>query len=81
MTEVGLKAAAVTKGPDAETTSAREREVFLPRDARGRTPLSALRERLRWPPGIYTTPVAILLAWEILARAGAVSKTYAPAPT
>ncbi|MGC0334648.1 sulfonate transport system permease protein [Streptomyces sp. SAI-170] len=81
MTEVGLEAPAVTKGPDAETTSVREREVFLPRDARGRTPLSALRDRLRWPLGIYTTPVAILLAWEILARAGAVSKTYAPAPT
>jgi len=81
MTELSLKAPAVTRAPDAETTSAREREVFLPRDARGRTSLSTLRERLRWPLGIYTTPVAILIAWEILARAGAVSKTYAPAPT
>ncbi|MEU5771424.1 ABC transporter permease [Streptomyces asoensis] len=81
MTEISLKAPAVTKAPDAETTSVREREVFLPRDARGRTPLSSLRARLRWPLGIYTTPVAILLAWETLARAGAVSKTYAPAPT
>jgi sulfonate transport system permease protein len=81
MTELSLKAPAVTKDPDAETTSVREREVFQPSDARGRTPLSTLRERLRWPLGIYTTPVAILLAWEILARAGAVSKTYAPAPT
>ncbi|MGQ4389474.1 ABC transporter permease [Streptomyces sp. SAS_270] len=81
MTEVSLKAPALTKSPDAETTSAREREVFLPRDARGRTLLDTLRERLRWPLGIYTTPVALLLAWEILARAGAVSKTYAPAPT
>ncbi|MFG2133309.1 ABC transporter permease [Streptomyces sp. NPDC048751] len=81
MTELSLKAPAVIKDPDAETTSAREREVFLPRDARRRTLLSTLRERLRWPLGIYTTPVAILIAWEILARAGAVSKTYAPAPT
>ncbi|MEV6116151.1 ABC transporter permease [Streptomyces sp. NPDC052109] len=81
MTELSLKAPAVTKDPDAETTSAREREVFLPRDARRRTLLSKLGERLRWPLGIYTTPVAILVAWEILARAGAVSKTYAPAPT
>ncbi|MDQ0905093.1 ABC transporter permease [Streptomyces canus] len=81
MTELSLKAPAVTEGPAAATTGAREREVFLPRDARRRAPLSALRGRLRWPLGIYTTPVAILLAWEILARAGAVSKTYAPAPT
>jgi sulfonate transport system permease protein len=81
MTEVRILAPALTKGPGAETPSAREREVFLPRDARRRTPLSTLRERLRWPLGIYTTPVAILVAWEIAARAGAVSKTYAPAPT
>lgn len=81
MTELSIKAPAVTKAPAAETASAREREVFLPRDARGRKPLSTLRERLRWPLGIYTTPVVILLAWEILARTGAVSKTYAPAPT
>ncbi|MEV6837221.1 ABC transporter permease [Streptomyces sp. NPDC051133] len=81
MTDLSLKAPAVTKVPDAETTGAREREVFLPRDARRRTSLSTLRERLRWPLGIYTIPVAILIAWEILARAGVVSKTYAPAPT
>ncbi|ALV37898.1 ABC transporter permease [Streptomyces sp. CdTB01] len=81
MTELGLKAPPATERPDAGTTSARSREVFLPRGARRRTPLSALRDRLRWPLGIYTTPVAILLAWEVLARAGAVSKTYAPAPT
>ncbi|WP_369394413.1 ABC transporter permease [Streptomyces sp. CG1] len=81
MTEVRIPAPAVAKGSDAETQSAREREVFLPRDARRRAPLSTLRERLRWPLGIYTTPVAILLAWEVLARAGVVSKTYAPAPT
>ncbi|MEW2121030.1 ABC transporter permease [Streptomyces sp. NPDC005474] len=81
MTELSLKAPAVTVGPVAETTSARQREVFLPSDARRRTPLSTLRERLRWPLGIYTTPAVILVAWEILARAGEVSKTYAPAPT
>ncbi|MFF0157201.1 ABC transporter permease [Streptomyces sp. NPDC005263] len=81
MTELSLKAPAVTKVPDAETTGTREREVFLPSDARRRTPLSTLRERLRWPLGIYTTPVAILIAWEILARTGVVSNTYAPAPT
>ncbi|MEV6291391.1 ABC transporter permease [Streptomyces sp. NPDC051896] len=80
MTEVRIPAPAVTKGPEAEPTSARQREVFLPRDARRRTPLSALRERLRWPLGVHTTPVVILIAWEVLARAGVLSKTYAPAP-
>jgi sulfonate transport system permease protein len=54
--------------------------VFLPRDSR-RTPLGALRERLRWPLGIYTTPVVVLVLWEVLARAGVLSATYAPAPT
>ncbi|MFF5537986.1 ABC transporter permease [Streptomyces cinerochromogenes] len=81
MTEVRIPAPAVTKGPAPETARARRREVFVPRDARHRTPFSTLRARLRWPLGIYTTPVVILIAWEVLARAGALPKTYAPAPT
>ncbi|MGW4511705.1 ABC transporter permease [Streptomyces sp. NPDC004393] len=81
MTDLSLKAPAVTRDPDAGTTGTRAREVFLPRDARRQPSLSTLRGRLRWPLGIYTTPVAILIAWEILARAGVVPKTYAPAPT
>lgn len=79
MTEVSLTAPAVR--PVAAPENAREREVFLPRDARRRTPLGTLRKRLRWPLGIYTTPVVILIAWEILSRAGVLSGTYAPAPT
>ncbi|MFF4799172.1 ABC transporter permease [Streptomyces sp. NPDC001351] len=82
MTEIRVPAAALARpAPAAETTGARQREVFLPRDARRRTPLTTLRERLRWPLGIYTTPVAILIVWEVLARAGVLAKTYAPAPT
>jgi sulfonate transport system permease protein len=81
MTEVRIPAPAVLKGPDAVTENEREREVFVPRGARRRTTLGALRERLRWPLGIYTTPVLILIAWEVLARAGVLTKTYAPAPT
>ncbi|MEV4453678.1 ABC transporter permease subunit, partial [Streptomyces mirabilis] len=80
MTEVSLERPVVGSAA-AETTSAPGREVFLPRDARRQTLLRALRERLRWPLGIYTTPVVILIAWEILARAGVLKKTYAPAPT
>ena len=79
MTEISLKVPVV--GSAAETTSAREREVFLPRDARRQTLFSTLRKRLRWPLGIYTTPVVILIAWETLSRAGVLAKTYAPAPT
>ncbi|MGW2835899.1 ABC transporter permease, partial [Streptomyces sp. NPDC001286] len=73
MTELGLKAPAATERPAAGTTSGRSREVFLPRGARRRTPFSRLRERLCWPLGIYTTPVVVLIAWEVLARAGVVS--------
>jgi sulfonate transport system permease protein len=78
-TEIHLVAPAVR--PVARTVSAPEREVFLPRDARRQTLFGTLRKRLRWPLGIYTTPVVILVAWEILSRAGVLSQTYAPAPT
>ncbi|MDX6345827.1 MAG: sulfonate transport system permease protein [Streptomyces sp.] len=80
MTEVRLVAQAVTP-PAAETTSVPAREVFLPSDARRQTLLGTLRRRLRWPLGVYTTPVVILIAWEILSKAGVLSPTYAPAPT
>lgn len=80
MTDISIERPTVVPSAPG-TTSAPRREVFLPRDARRQTPLRALRERLRWPLGIYTTPVVILAAWEILARAGVLKKTYAPAPT
>ncbi|MFK4226453.1 ABC transporter permease [Streptomyces sp. NPDC019890] len=79
MTEIRLAAPVV--GSAAETKSAPKREVFLPRNARRQTLFSTLRGRLRWPLGIYTTPVVILIAWEILSRTGVLTKTYAPAPT
>src|SRR3954451_18327883 len=81
MTEVSLQRPAVGSAATVPPASATVREVFLPRDARRRTLLHTLRERLRWPLGIYTTPVVILIAWEILARAGVLKKPYAPAPT
>ena len=57
------------------------REVFLPVDSRGRSVFGTLRHRLRWPLGIYTTPLVILVLWEVLAKAGVLTPTYAPAPT
>jgi sulfonate transport system permease protein len=64
-----------------ETTGAQRREVFLPRDDRRRTLFGTLRRRLRWPLGIYTTPVAVLIVWQILSDAGLLAQTYAPSPT
>ncbi|MGW2835965.1 ABC transporter permease, partial [Streptomyces sp. NPDC001286] len=72
MTEVSLNLPSA--GSVAETP--REtggRELFLTSDARRQTVFSTLRERLCWPLGIYTTPVVVLIAWEVLARAGVVS--------
>ena len=63
------------------TPTPRPRDVFLPGDSRRQSRLCTLRRRLRWPLGVYTTPVAILVVWEILAQAGILKPTYAPAPT
>jgi sulfonate transport system permease protein len=57
------------------------REVFLPGDAQRHSAVGALRRKLRWPLGIYTTPVVILVVWEILARSGVLPPAYAPAPS
>jgi sulfonate transport system permease protein len=69
--------------PPAEAASlpSPPRDVFLPSDSRRQSPFSSLRRRLRWPLGVYTTPVVILIVWEILAQSGVLKPTYAPAPT
>jgi sulfonate transport system permease protein len=59
----------------------RPREVFLPSGTEGRSRVTVLRERLRWPLGIYTVPALVLIAWQALSVTGAVSEKYAPAPT
>ena len=63
------------------TTPARAREVFVATGARRIGAFTRWRRRLSWPLGIYTTPVAILIIWEVLAEAGILGPTYAPAPT
>lgn len=53
---------------------------FVPRAAHP----SALRrtlDALRWPLGIYTTPVVLFVLWEVVSRLGLLSETVAPAPT
>jgi len=79
MTEARIAAPVI--GSAAGATSAQRREVFTPLDARRQTPLGTLRRRLRWPLGIYTTPVAVLIVWQVLSDAGVLGATYAPSPT
>lgn len=82
MTDTSLATTlAPTHSVPTPTTGSARREVFLPEDIRRQTPLGTLRRRLRWPLGIYTTPVVILVVWEVLARAGVLPPAYAPAPT
>jgi len=76
---IRIAAPAVDSG--TEPANAQRREVFLPRDARRQTLLGTISRRLRWPLGIYTTPLAVLVLWEILSKAGVLAQTYAPAPT
>ena len=72
-------AGAAEAGTGAE--SVQRRDVFVPRDAGGQTQLGRLRARLRWPLGIYTTPVVVLVLWQVLSDLGVLSQTYAPSPT
>jgi sulfonate transport system permease protein len=85
MTNVGsAPAPPVAEAPAAAAaarSAARAREVFVAAGARRESILTRWRERLSWPLGIYTTPVAILLVWQALADAGVLSPTAAPAPT
>jgi sulfonate transport system permease protein len=82
MTDVSLatRPADIDFSPVA-TTPSRPRDVFLPDDSRRPSAFGTLHRRLRWPLGVYTTPVFILIVWEILVRAGVLKPTYAPAPT
>jgi sulfonate transport system permease protein len=74
-------AAEVRGSPPDAPTAARAREVFVAADARQISAFTRWRRRLSWPLGIYTTPAAILIIWEVLAEIGVLGPTYAPAPT
>ena len=63
---------------------ARTREVTTETFAPVQRHQSSLRrslDRLRWPLGIYTTPVVLLVLWEVAARLGWLPDNVAPAPT
>jgi sulfonate transport system permease protein len=73
---------APTLSPETDALApAHAREVFVAADARRVSAFTRWRKRLSWPLGIYTTPVAILVIWQVLAEAGLLSPTAAPAPT
>jgi sulfonate transport system permease protein len=81
MTNLGL---ATRTDPDSVAVAAgptQARDVFLPAGSRQATSLAEAWHRLRWPLGIYTTPVLILVVWELLGVTGVLPALYAPAPT
>jgi sulfonate transport system permease protein len=72
--------------PDYESTSAtagpmHARDVFAPAGSGHVSSWARFLRRLHWPLGIYTTPVLILILWEVLGRTGVLPSLYAPAPT
>jgi sulfonate transport system permease protein len=70
-----LEAPAVTGGGRHVST-----QRFLPPTAHPSRLLRAV-DRLRWPLGIYTTPVVLFVLWEVVSRLGLLSDKVAPAPT
>jgi sulfonate transport system permease protein len=83
MSDISLaaKPGALPFVPVTATPASQQRDVFLPGDSRQQSLFGSLRRRLRWPLGVYTTPVLVLIVWEVLAQAGVLKPTYAPAPT
>jgi sulfonate transport system permease protein len=83
MSDISLaaKPAVLPFVPVTAEPAPRPRDVFVPGDSRRQSVFGNVRRRLRWPLGVYTTPVLILIVWEFLAKAGVLKPTYAPAPT
>jgi sulfonate transport system permease protein len=71
---------AVLEAPPLVGPRPLEVERFVP-PASHPSRLRRLAARLRWPLGIYTTPVALVLLWELVSRLGWLSADVAPAPT
>ena len=82
MTDISLAPRPVdSEFASATQGAARSREVFLPANSRRPTALASVWRRLHWPLGIYTTPVLILVVWEVAGRTGILPPMYAPTPT
>ena len=76
-------APARVRTPSRATAAPRERatETFTASAGREGSRLTRLRRRLSWPLGIYTTPVAILVLWQVTSELGWLPEKIAPAPT
>ncbi len=59
----------------------RATETFTAPAGREGSRLTRLRRRVSWPLGIYTTPVAILVLWQVTSELGWLPEKIAPAPT
>lgn len=83
MSELAVPAATADGAaqPVATPGTGRSREVFVARDTKRVSTVTKWRKRLSWPLGIYTTPVAILILWELLADVHVLGPTVAPAPS
>jgi sulfonate transport system permease protein len=76
-------APARVRTPSRAAATPRERatETFTAPAGREGSALTRLRRRLSWPLGIYTTPVAILVLWQVTSELGWLPEKIAPAPT
>ena len=81
MTDISVATRSDVELAVAAAGPAQSRDVFLPRESGGATSWATVWRRLRWPLGIYTTPVVIVVIWEVLGVTGVLPELYAPAPT
>lgn len=81
MTDLSVAARPDVAAESALPHASGARDVFLPVQGHPGGRWGTLRRRLHWPLGIYTTPVVILVGWEILGVSGIIPPLYAPAPT
>jgi sulfonate transport system permease protein len=83
MTDLSLatRSARAVEPTSVAAPTTQPRDVFLPANSRQPTSRASLWRRLHWPLGIYTTPVLILVGWEVLGLTGVLPPLYAPAPT
>lgn len=76
-------APARARTPTRSAAAPRERttETFTAAAGRDGSRLTRLRRRSSWPLGIYTTPVALLVLWQVTSELGWLPEKIAPAPT
>ncbi len=63
MTDISVATRSDMESVVAYAGPTQNRDVFLPRESGGAPCWSSLWRRHRWPLGIYTTPVLIVVIW------------------